>query len=131
MITVWATAEDAVTLTGTPVAEDDVVRAQAAVELAVGRTEAEASAEITPRDLEWLRRAVAYQAVWMTRQPDLFRRLEVRQLAQDGMSATFTGSALVLAPWTRRALAKLSRRGDIHSVTVEPHVAEHFRRWSA
>jgi hypothetical protein len=116
----WATEADVVALTGTPADAVKLAQAQAAVELYLGRTEALGSAEMSARDLDWLRRGVAYQAAWMASQPDLFTRLEVEQLAQDGMSTVFAPDGLVLAPLARRVLLRLSWMGGTQSITVEP-----------
>lgn len=125
----WATTADVNSLTGTPVPEDTLAQAQALVELAIGRTEALATAEMTPRDLEWLRRAVAYQAVWVQGQSDLFTRLDVRALSQDGMSATFSDGTLVYGPLTKRAIRKLSWMSGTRSIPVEPFTPTPRRRW--
>jgi hypothetical protein len=115
----WATEADVLSLTGTAVAEDELTRAQAQIEMAVGRTDVLATAEMNARDLEWLRRAVAYQAAWASNQPDLYTRTEVTSLAQDGISVQFQNGALALAPLARRAIRRLSWVGQ-HSTEVEP-----------
>lgn len=125
----WATTGDVNTLVGTPVADDELARAQALIELAIGRTEALATAELSTRDLEWLRRAVAYQAVWMKGQADLFTRLDVQSLSQDGLSATFSDGSLVYGPLTQRAIRKLSWMGGTRSISVEPFCPTPRRRW--
>jgi hypothetical protein len=124
----WASESDVVTLTGSPADAVKLAQAQATIELAIGRTEAKGTAEMTARDLDWLRRAVAYQAAWMAGQPDLFQRLEVKSLSQDGMSATFKGDALVLAPNAKRAIRNLSWLGSTRSVSVEPFCPTPARR---
>jgi hypothetical protein len=125
----WASGADVTALTGVPA--DDVLlnQAQALIELVVGRTEAQATAELSARDLEWLRRGVAYQAAWVAGQPDLFTRLEVQRLAQDGMSADFLSDSLTLAPMARRVLRNLSWRGATRSTEVEPFVSTPTRRY--
>lgn len=115
----WATTNDANTLTGIACAEDELLYAQAMIELFIGRTESLATAELSARDLEWLRRAVVYQAVWLKTNPDAVQRIEVSELSQDGVSGTLTGDALVLAPLARRAINKLSWKGS-RSVCVAP-----------
>ena len=126
----WCTEADVPALTGSPADASKIALAQSQIELAIGRTEAKGTAEMTANDLEWLRRAVAYQAVWITGQPDLFTRTEVKSLAQDGLSATFDGNALTLAPLARRALRRLSwLGGGTRSVAVEPFVPTLTRRY--
>jgi len=125
----WATTTDVNNLTGTPVAEDVVTRAQALIELKIGRTEALATAEMSARDLEWLRRAVAYQAAWLPGQADLNTRLDVTQLSQDGLSTVFAPDAIVYAPLAIRALKKLSWMSGTRSIAVDPFVPTPRRRW--
>jgi len=125
----WAIEQDVITLTGHPVTEDELARAQSQIELAIGRTEALATAELSARDLEWLRRAVAYQAVWAASQHDLHSRMDVTALSQDGVSAQFSGDSLVLAPLARRAVRKLSWMGGVRSIEVEPFMPTPRRRW--
>lgn len=114
----WATGADVVTLTGHPADDEKIAIAQILIEMFVGRTED--TADIGADDLAWLKRAVAYQAVWLEGQPDLFTRLDVTQLSQDGMQAAFKGDGLVLAPLAKRAIRQLSWKGGTRSISVEP-----------
>jgi hypothetical protein len=116
----WATGADVVALTGKPADEEKIQIAQAHIELFIGRTEALGSAEMNARDLEWLKRAVAYQATWLEGQADIDTRLNLTQMAQDGQQATFQGDALVLAPLAKLAIGKLSWMGRNRSISVEP-----------
>jgi hypothetical protein len=125
----WATGQDVVTLTGHPADEEKLAQAQSLIELAIGRTEDTATVEISARDLVWLKRAVAYQSTWMAGQSDLFTRLDVTQLAQDGMSATFKDGALVISPLAKTALKRLSWMGGTRSIAIEPHQPKVQLRW--
>ena len=125
----WATGADVVALTGTPANEEKLQIAQAHIELAISRTEALAQDDLSSRDLEWLRRAVAYQAAWLEGQADINTRLDVVQLAQDGMQATFKGDALILAPLAKMALRKLSWMGGHLSISVQPFNPTIVRRY--
>lgn len=125
----WATGADVVALTGAPADDVILAQAQALVELAIGRTEAMGTAEMTARDLDWLKKATAYQAAWIAGQPDLFTRMDVKSLAQDGMAATFNDGSLVYAPLTTRVLRNLSWRGTSRSVSVEPFCPTPTRRY--
>lgn len=116
----WCTGADVVALTGTPADDEKIAMAQGHIELAIGRTEASAADDLSARDLDWLRRAVSYQAAWLEGQADINTRLDVTQLAQDGMQATFAGDGLILAPLAKRALKRLSWRGGTRSIAVEP-----------
>lgn len=109
---VWATASDVLTLTGKTVQDADVDQAVAVVELLGGALVASAAdAILSARNLEWLRRAVAYQCAFMVEYPDYFTRMDVSAFTQDGTSATIKADGLVLAPLARRCLKRLSWRG--------------------
>lgn len=104
----WATVGDVQVLTGASVTDAELLRAQALVELAVGRTAAQSSP--TARLAGKLRQAVAYQAAWMKGQPDVFTRLDMTKVAQDGANVDLAADALILAPLAKRALGSLVRR---------------------
>lgn len=105
--TTWATAADVLALTAlTDVTDSEVARANAVVELFADRLYTLAAARTGARDAEWLRRAVAFQVPWMRAQPDLFERLDLSTM--EGLSLKDT--ALVLAPYTKQALNRLSWR---------------------
>lgn len=62
-----------------------------------------------PFDLTWLRYGLAYQSVWMSQQPGLLYRAEVKSLSQDGLSTSWDDPRnLMLAPLALRALKQLS-----------------------
>lgn len=108
----WCTAQDVQTLTGKTVQDSDVDQATAVVELLGGALVASAATSIlSTRNLEWLRRAVAYQAAFMVEYPDYFTRMDVSMFTQDSTSATIKSDGLVLAPLARRCLKRLSWRG--------------------
>jgi hypothetical protein len=106
----WASVSDVTEITGATVDAETLAQAQGVIELLVGRT-ADAT-WIPARDLRWLRRAVAYQAAWMPSQPDLFTRTEVASSSQDGASQVYRPDSHLLAPLARRALKKLTWRGN-------------------
>lgn len=105
----WASVTDVADLTGATVGS--TAEAQAVIETLVGRT-ADSIIHISAKDLVWLKRAVAYQAAWMAGQPDLITRTEVSGSSQDGASAQYRPDAHILAPLARRALKRLSWRGN-------------------
>lgn len=108
----WASDADVTEITGATVTPAQLAQAQTAIETVTGRT-AEATARIGPRDLRWLKRAVAYQAVWMADQPDLFTRSTTTgPTIQDGAHVNLTADGQILAPLARRALKRLSWRGN-------------------
>jgi hypothetical protein len=112
----WATVADVLDVTGATVTELVLGQAQAAIDVFSGRSVAIRS-RLRPRDLHWLRLAVAYQAAWLSGQPDPFTRSDITTLAQDGASVAFGPAGLVLAPLARRALNRCRWRGS-RSVTV-------------
>lgn len=114
----WATPTDVEEVTGVVVTDAQLARAQTMIEMRVGRT-AEVTASLRVSALRWLRLAVAYQAAWMTSQPDLFTRTAVEGVSQDGASAKFrSADSQTLAPLALRALKRLGWKGT-RSVSVD------------
>lgn len=106
--TTWATVADVLNLTGTSDAtHEELTRANAIVEVIVGRLYTLAAERTGARDAEWLRRAVAYQVPWMRAQPDFFERLDLSTLESAGQLGDLT---LICPPMTRLAVGKLSWR---------------------
>lgn len=118
----WATASDVEEITGITVTDAQLSQAQAQIELRVGRTASQTSTLRTSA-LVWLRLAVAYQAAWMTAQPDLYTRSEVDSVSQDGASVRWKPDGQMLAPLARRALKRLGWKG-----TRSSHVDSVFDR---
>jgi hypothetical protein len=106
--TTWATVDDVISLTGADVSSTQLARANAAIELHTGRLYTDAATRTGTRDLEWMRRACAYQAAWMLSQPDMFARLDLSAVTQEGRAVGLKEHALVLAPLAKRALARVS-----------------------
>lgn len=106
--TTWATAADVASLTGATVTDPQLTQANAAIELHAGRLYADAVTRTGTRDIEWMRRACAYQAAWMLSQPDMFTRLEMQAISATGRPVPIIASALTLAPLARRALNRVS-----------------------
>jgi hypothetical protein len=105
----WASAADVLGLTGTTVTDAQVSQANTIVEMHAGRTYSVSSTRTGSRDTEWMRRAVAYQAVWAKSQPDLYTRLDFTQVGKDsGTPVGITESAMTLAPLARMALKRVS-----------------------
>lgn len=121
----WATAAEVLDLTGATVTDAQLAQAQGIVELYAETTEA-ADADQSAKTLRTLKRAVAYQAAWMTTQIDLFARLEVTSLSQDGVSLTPSEpDAQFLAPLAARWLAKLPWRRS-RSVFTGNRPGDHY-----
>lgn len=120
---VWATAEDVKALTGVVLTSEEgetpaeLIQAEAVISLKLGVIPGEAP-RIGGRDGHFIRSAVAYQAAWLRDQPDLFTRLDVDALSQDGQSVTPRGDGLVLAPLAKLALRRVSWRAPSRSITA-------------
>ncbi|MGL4176104.1 MAG: hypothetical protein ACRCSN_08490, partial [Dermatophilaceae bacterium] len=108
----WATIAEVEQLTGQVVTSATRVQAVTSIELHCGLIEGVLRADVADRDLYWLKLATAYQAAWLSAQPDYLERNAVSTAAQDGQSATM-GNAdwLTLAPLARKAIKRLSWRG--------------------
>lgn len=104
--TTWATVADVSSLTGVTVSSTD--KANAVIELHTGRLYTDAVTRTGARDLEWMRRACAYQAAWQASQPDMYARLDLNGVNQEGRAVGLKEHALVLAPLARKALARVS-----------------------
>lgn len=109
MVNAWADAVTTAEITGVELTDQQLLQAQAMVEVFVGRTYDQTS-RLRPRDVYWLGRAVAFQAVWAAEQPGLLANLDLTANTQDGVSATLKEDALVLAPMAARAINRLSWR---------------------
>lgn len=107
--TTWCTAADVLSLTGVTVT-DPPTQANAIVELHAGRTynTVDTPLQVGTRDIEWMKRAVAYQAAWMASQPDMYSRMELTGAPTARGSVPLHESALTLAPLARRALKRVS-----------------------
>lgn len=113
--TTWCTVADVLTFTGKTVDDGQVMQGNATIELHIGRTYLEmmstpdgGQVKLGRRDLEWLRRACAYQIAWLTAQPDVFTRLDMDALASTGRPIQLKDRALTLAPLARKALERVS-----------------------
>lgn len=116
--TTWATAADVLSLTGKTVTDDQLTQANAALELHAGRIYTLGLAHTGTRDIEWMRRACAYQAAWMPDQPDVFGRLDYTEVGKErGTPTKITATAMTLAPLARKALNRVSwlRSRSLHA----------------
>jgi hypothetical protein len=111
-MTGWATTADVLAITGTATTDANLALAQAIVEDHVNRTP-EAVGAMRTRDLNNLRKAVAWQAIWLAGQPGLLQRVGTTGISQDGLNVTYSSRAdLLLAPLAQRALKNLSWMGS-------------------
>lgn len=116
----WATLTDVTTLTGLTPTQAILDQAESQIELTTGvlaNVILSPGMVLWPRDLEYLRRATAYQAAWLAFQPDAYQRSEVTEIIQDGIRLQPKEGTFTLAPFARRALSRLSWRGT-RSISV-------------
>lgn len=102
----WATTDDVNSLTGVTAGQDDIDQAQGIIEVATRLTESQVGTD--DARLPWLRKAVAYQAAFIDRNPDLFGTIELQseRIGVDQTRRTRDGDpyASVLAPLAKQAL---------------------------
>jgi hypothetical protein len=115
MVSAWATPQQVIDITGVSVTDQQLVQAQASIEMFSNRIYDD-TARIRPRDAYWLRLAVAYQAAWAKGQYDLHTRLDANQVQQDGVVANLGTTAMALGPEAKQALQRCSwmRSRTIH-----------------
>lgn len=109
MVDAWTDAETVLNCTGVEVTDQQILQAQADIEIFAGRTFDDTD-RIRTRDLYWIGRAVAYQAAWRPGQPGIESRMDLTAQSQDSVSANLGPDAVVLAPMAARALNRLSWR---------------------
>lgn len=107
-VTSWATVNDVLTITGRLVTNEELIQSQMIIDNVTNRTPA-TSGQMQAQDLIWLKRAVAFQAVWMQAQPDLYTKMGTLGFDQDGAKATYKSKAAnYLGPLAERALKNVS-----------------------
>lgn len=115
MVDAWATPQQVIDITGVTVTDAQLLRAQSSIEMFSNRIYPDTD-RLRPRDLYWLRMAVAHQAAWMLGQYDLNTRLDATQVQQDGIVANLDPRAMSLGPQAKQALQRCSwmRSRTIH-----------------
>lgn len=109
----WCTAEDAQTITGTEVDAATLAAAVGTIEIYANRTQDVPDDAMSARDLAWLKRAVAWQAAWLTGQPGWQQRSLADRIVSDGQEVERSGEyAATLAPLAARAMRNLSWIGN-------------------
>lgn len=110
----WASVQEVVDLTGQTLTTTQISVAQGVIELVADVTES-ADANLSPRDLRYLKMATAYQAVYMVSNAhaDFFAQSDVSELDQDGVKFKYSDrqGGLLSVP-AKRALEKLSWFGS-------------------
>jgi hypothetical protein len=104
----WAQLADVLALTGVTVTQLQLTNANVIIEVFSRRVYGIANTRTGSRDLEWMKRAVAYQAAWMQGQPDFFTRLDVTTITEGRKSIGLKEQTLMVAPMARMALSRVS-----------------------
>lgn len=108
----WATPSDVLSITGASATQAEVDVAEETLLPWINRGPS-ASASMSARDLFWLKRAVAWQSVWLPDQPGYFSRTTSSSWSQDGESVTHRSAAEeMLAPLAARALRNTTWKGS-------------------
>lgn len=113
--TAWATISQVANITGISVSNGTLLDANEIIEIFAGRTTATPLTSFKARDLEWLKKAVAWQAAWLPEQPGYKARHWIKEIIQDGTNIVYVGSSepanpamVALAPLAARALKNVS-----------------------
>jgi hypothetical protein len=104
------TPEDVQNVTGQVVTADQILLAQAVVEIHAGAAIGDATVieQMRSDDLRLIRMTVAYQAPWMRDQIDYTARTDVSQVEGDARARPRDEHALFLAPLASRALSRVT-----------------------
>lgn len=117
----WATLQQVEDVTGVEVTAPQLAAAQSVIEIYANRTsDTDHDATLSARDVNALKQAVSWQAVWQAQQAGYETRSAFRQFDQDGLRvAADAQSDIMLAPLAARALRNLSWKGS-RTVTISP-----------
>lgn len=106
--TTWATQDDVLALTAKATDGATLTAANLVIEVFSRRIYTIAAPNTGTRDLEWMKRAVAFEATWMPGQPDFWTRLDVSTIVEGRKAITLKEQTLLLAPMARIALSRVS-----------------------
>lgn len=117
----WATVEQVISQTGVDVSEETIAVASAMIDTFTGADEELPEDAISPKDRKHLRKATAWQAVWVAGKPGLITEREnAKSITSDGQNITREDNAdAMLAPLARREILSLSWVGT-RTVVVPP-----------
>lgn len=104
----WAQIGDVLAITGVTVTQLQLLQANAIIEIFARRLYGIANTRTGTRDLEWMKRAVAYEAAWIPGQPDIFTRLDVTMITEGRKAIGLKEMTLMIAPLARIALSRVS-----------------------
>lgn len=123
------TPETVLNVTGATVTAAQIGQATAIVELCMA-VDLGNLANLRSTNRRWAVRAVCYQTAWMLGQPDLFERVDVTSMSQDGLTlATRDADSLLVAPLARKALKRVSWNRS-RTVLVGPGRAARLARFA-
>jgi hypothetical protein len=121
--TTWATVQDVADITGETVDANILRLANYIVEVHARRIYELDTERVGVRDTHWLKRTVAWQAVWLPDQHDLLTRLNIKEIAEAGRATVLDETALELAPLAKRTLGncswRRSRSGRVQSAFTD------------
>lgn len=111
----WCSLADVATFTGhTEVTQDELNAAQVILEGHIHRVWR--PTDSAKRDWYWLRRATAFQALYVHDHPEILSMMDPRSISQDGLSISFgaaTQSLPIIAPIARRILDAMFRGSNV------------------
>lgn len=109
-MTAWATADDVLDVTGREATAENLALARTMIALISGTTEAASDNDlIAGRNLNLLKQAVCFQAVWLDSHPDVLDAMDVQGISQDGLSAQYASAhAHLYAPLAMMCIRRLS-----------------------
>lgn len=106
----WIDEDYAKTVTGQEVTQASIILAQTIVGMISGVADQAIDDEvIATANLSLLKKAVAFQAVWLDAHPDVLTAMDVEGVSQDGLSSTYaTRYSHILAPLAVLCINRLS-----------------------
>jgi hypothetical protein len=109
-MTAWAELDDVLDVTGREATPESLALAANIIELYAGTTTAASDNDlISGRNLELLRKAVCFQAVWLDSHPDVLDAMDVTGVSQDGLNAQYSSATShTVAPLAAACLRRLS-----------------------
>lgn len=109
-MTDWAVISDVLDVTGREATAESLALAHTIIELYSGTAPAASdNGLIAGRNLELLRKAVCFQAVWLDSHPDVLDAMDVTGVSQDGLNAQYSSATShVMAPLAAACLRRLS-----------------------
>jgi len=120
----WATLEQVIGITGIEVSEETIAQASAMIDTFTGADEEMPEDAISVKDRKHLRKATAWQAIWIPTKPGLLTdRENFKRVSSDTQTVERQDRADgFLAPMARREIMNLSWVGT-RSEFVPPRVA--------